>query len=267
MLGSEFLNLFQKKGTDFLAPDREELDLLDFVKTKAFIIQHQPSKIILCAAYTDVGKAEREEKKLCQTMNRDVIGNLLKTKVPIIHFSTDYVFGHYNYDIEIEEDFERAPLNYYGQTKLEAEQLLEQSNVPFWNIRISWLFGEHGKNFVSTILEASKEKEELTIIADQVGRPTYAKDLARFIVNHFIDNQQPTGHYHLQNTGQSISWAGFATHFLKLSGWDGEVQETTSKEWDSKVERPQNSTLKNTKLTDNLPDWESALERFLKSRP
>lgn len=263
LLGSAFLELLQSTSIEFMAPSHEELDLLDFEKTRRFIKKNKPSKILLCAAYTDAEKAEKEGQELCHQMNTEVVRNLLRIKIPIIHFSTDYVFGHYDYGTEIEEDFKRTPLNNYGQSKYEAEKLLEHSDVPFWNVRTSWLFGERGKNFVSTILHLSRQRNSLKIIDDQRGRPTYVKDLAHFVFQYFIEQEPPVGHYHLQNSGQGVSWAELAEYFLSLREWKGEIQKISSKDWGSPVERPKNSILKNTKLGESLPDWRNALQRFL----
>ncbi len=263
LLGSEFYKVFQARGIEFFAPERGELDLLDYGAVRDIVANNKPSKIILCAAYTDVEKAENEEQELCKRMNVGIVENLLKTKVPIVHFSTDYVFGHFDYGMEIEEELEREPLNFYGKTKQEAEKLLEKSGVLFWNIRTSWLFGEGGKNFVSAILEASQKNEKLRIIHDQVGRPTYAKDLASFVCENFILKKQPFGHYHLQNSGKSVSWAEFAEYFLGKTGWKGAIEQIKSSEWTSSVERPKNSVLKNTKLDEGMRDWKKAVDEFL----
>lgn len=265
LLGAEIVSLLEAHEVPFLSPERAVLDLLDHEKVLSFIKRQAPSKIILCAAYANVEKAEHKEQVLCRKMNVEVVKNLLKTEIPLIHFSTDYVFGHYEAGVEIEEDFKREPLNYYGQTKYEAEKLLEVAKVPFWNLRTSWLYGAHGKHFVSTLLKASQEKKVLSVIDDQVGRPTYAQDLALFVLEHFIKKETPSGHYHLQNSGPPVSWAGFAECFLNHVNWGGRIKKISSSDWGGDVERPKNSFLKNTKLKNNLPDWRDSVEAFLRT--
>ena len=263
LLGAEFNRLLKKDGISFFAPGREELDLLDFEKVQQYIADTKPSKSLLCAAYTDVEKAEHHDRDLCRQMNVEVVRNLLKSKVPLIHFSSDYVFGHYDPGTEISEDSERSPLNYYGQTKYEAEMILEASPVPFWNIRTSWLFGEYGENFVTTLLKASQTKKTLKVINDQIGRPTAARDLAAFVFVNFIIKDRHTGHYHLQNSGEPVSWAGFAKYFLDIVKWPGEIQGVSSDEWGASAERPRNSVLKNTKLHEQMPGWDGAVRGFV----
>ncbi len=263
MLGSEFYQILKAQDIAFLAPSRAELDVLDFENVNRYLSDHSISKIICCVAYTDVEKAEVEARDLCRKLNVDVISNLLKSKIPIIHFSTDYVFGHFDYGVEISEDEGRNPLNYYGQTKFEAERVLETSSVKFWNIRTSWLFGARGNDFISTICRLSETRDTLKIVDDQISRPTYVRDLAEYVVDNFVKKEQSVGHYHLQNSGDPISWAGFAEYFLKLKGWSGTIEKIHSKEWVSKVERPRNSVLENARLEVDMRDWRDAVENYL----
>jgi len=190
------------------------------------------------------------------------VENILKYKIPIIHFSTDYVFGHFPVDIEIEEEFPRFPINYYGGTKLRAESLLKSSGIQYWNIRTTWLFG--GENcFVSKILKKSQEFSELQIVDDEIGRPTFAKDLAEFVTENFIKKEQKIGNYHVQGSGNLVSWADFADFFLRKSGWNGKIQKISGNSLDRSADRPYNSVLKNTKLNLNLRNWEEAVIDFL----
>ena len=263
LLGSEFHKIFKEKNFDFLVPPQRELDLTDFEAVDRFLAHEYFDRIMYCAGYTDVDNAETERGK-CEMMNIRVLENLLVHQVPIVHFSTDYVFNA-PAGIEIPENFERNPINFYGETKLHAEKLLENSDLDFWNIRTSWLFGSARENFVTKILNAAKEKEVLRIVDNQIGRPTYAKDLAEFVTKYFLENEQPSGHYHLQNIGEPVSWAGFAEYFLKKENADVLIEKISSDELvpPRPAARPKNSVLGNTKLPENLRDWREAVDEFL----
>ncbi|MCF7830715.1 NAD(P)-dependent oxidoreductase [Candidatus Gracilibacteria bacterium] len=261
LLGSEFPEILEKAQIEFVAPSHIELDLLDFAKVDQFLAGNFFDKILYCAAYTDVDKAETE-RGLCERMNVKALENILTHRRPIIHFSTDYVFNAPP-NFSIPEDYERKTLNFYGQSKLQAEKLLETSNVPFWNVRPSWLFGKNKENFVTKILKLSQEQDVLKIVGDQIGRPTSTKDLAEFVVQNFLLKTQEVGHFHLQNSGNPVSWAEFAKYFLKKKNWDGEIREISSDELEAKVIRPKNSVLQNTKLPENLRDWQEAVDEFL----
>ncbi len=262
LLGSEFLKVLKQENVDLLAPGRDELDLLDFEAVQDFLSTNKPNQIIHCGAYTAVDQAERE-MKMCEKINVHALDNLLKSQIPIIHFSTDYVFDHHPHGTEIPEKTQRNPLNFYGKTKAQAEELLENSGVNYWNIRTSWIFGPGKKNFVSTILNLAETHNELQIIHDQIGRPTYALDLAKFVVENFVKNTPSSGHYHLQNTGDPVSWAEFAEYFLDKTNWNGEIKKINAADWDAPAKRPQNSVLKNTKIDKNMRDWREAGDDFL----
>ena len=221
LLGSEFLEIIERKSSKnpdikFMAPNRVDFDVLDFEQVDDILFDNEIDLIINCVAYTNVDQAE-ESRSECYGLNVEALDNLLKYEIPLIHFSTDYVFDAEK-DDKITEDFPRNPINYYGQTKLEAEQLLEEFAVKWWNIRTSWLFGKGGDSFVSSILEKSRDHDELEIVNDEIGRPTSAKDLAEFVFAEFVEKELPVGHYHLQNTGEATSWANFAEFFLRDNG-------------------------------------------------
>ncbi len=263
MLGSAIAATLNESEVDYLAPSSSSLDLSDPNSVQEYLEAHlEIEKIINAVAYTDVEAAEIDPEA-CQVLNVEGLKPLLKAKIPLITFSSDYVFGAIKPGTVIHESFERNPLNQYGRSKLEGEKLLEQSGVPFWNIRTSWLFGPGGNNFVTSILKASEKRDELSIVHDQVGRPTYTKDLAEMVGYHFVLGHPPEGHYHLQNTGPAVSWADFASFFLTQKGWKGTVNKITSDQWPSKVERPGYTVLENTKLKAQMPDWREGVERFL----
>jgi len=261
LLGSEFKRIFAERSLDFVAPESHKISLLDHAAVLDFITQEKPDLIINCAAYTAVDKAETD-KKACFALNTEAVENLIKADIPIINFSTEYVFNA-PAGTEIPEDYARDPQGVYAQSKAQMEEVLEAFNTDWWNIRTSWLFGPEGNNFVSTILRLSQKYDELKIIDDQIGRPTYAPDLAEFVTEQFIVKSQPTGHYHLQNSGEVISWAGFAAYFLELNNWQGTIKKISTKEYAAPAPRPKNSALKNTKLKTGLRDWEGAIKKYL----
>lgn len=264
LLGRYFQDIFSAKNIEFLAPTREDFDVSDVEKIREFFEKNNPkefSKVVYCVAYTNVEKAETERDE-CESINREGLKNVLKYKIPVVHFSTDYVFGHMPYGVEIEEDFPRFPLNFYGGTKLRAEKLLESNTTDYWNIRTSWLFGNEG-DFISKIRKKSADFLELDLVDDQIGRPTYAKDLAQFVTENFLEKSQLKGSYHFQNTGKPISWAEFAEYVLEKTDWHGSVQKKSADFFGFQAERPRNSVLKNTKLSDNLRSWQAAVDEYL----
>lgn len=261
LLGSEFKQILIQENFELLAPNRGEVQLLNFEGTLEYLATHKPDLIINCAAYTEVDKAEHDADN-CEELNVNVVRNLTKAGIPMIHFSTDYVFNAPE-NLEIPEDYPLDPQGKYAQSKAQAEEVLEKSEIDWWNIRTSWLFGPDGKNFVSTILKLSQDRNEFEIINDQIGRPTYAPDLARFIVDKFIKQIQETGHYHLQNSGDAVSWADFARYFLSLKNWPGTVKNISTEEYDAPADRPKNSVLKNTKIENQLPNWKEAVTVFV----
>ena len=272
MLGREFLDVLKYQNIKFLAPRSAELNILNLNNLRVFCKKYQINKIINCVAYTQVDLAEIEFEN-CFKINTEAIKNLIALNIPIINFSTDYIFNAPQ-GLEIPENFARFPLNIYGESKKQAEILLENSTVKFWNIRTSWLFGKYGNNFITTILELAKKHSTLSIINDQIGRPTSTQDLAFFVVKHFILKTQKIGHYHLQNSGNPISWANFARFFLDLQAIKTSIRLISSVEFatsqqqnNNKIiaQRPKNSVLKNTKISQNLPDWQTAVEKFLEN--
>jgi dTDP-4-dehydrorhamnose reductase len=253
LLGSAFTGVLTGRGIDFVAPTSKELDVTKRELLLAYLKAHQPDIVINCAAYTNVDGAEKEEE-VCMELNVGVVETLIESGLPQIHFSTDYVFNA-PAEIEIPEDYHRDPQSVYGRSKALMEERLEASEIPWWNIRTSWLWGPGGKNFVDTIRQVSKEEDELTIVSDQYGRPTYAPELADFVVYDFVMRGVASGHYHLQNQGQVVSWADFAEYFLLHDGWDGVVNRVTTEQYGAPAARPHNSVLANTKLVAQMKDW------------
>ena len=253
LLGSAMKAALASRGMAVFAPTRAELDVTDRGKVLAYLKALKIELVINCVAYTNIDGAE-EEEDLCMQLNVEVVETLIQSGLPQIHFSSDYVFNAPP-EIEIPEDYHRDPQSVYARSKALMEEKLEASEVPWWNIRTSWLWGPGGKNFVDTIKRVAKDRDELTIVSDQYGRPTYAPELAEFVVYDFVMRGVASGHYHLQNQGQVVSWADFAEYFLLLDGWKGEVKRVTAMQFGAPAPRPQNSVLANTKLVAQMKDW------------
>jgi dTDP-4-dehydrorhamnose reductase len=265
LLGKSFKVVFSREKIVFEAPSSSEFNLQSDEKLfQQFFAGKNYSLIINCAGYTNVDKAEQEQD-LCQNLNVNAVQKLSQQKIPLMTFSSDYVFNQKN-EIPIAENCLRQAINFYGASKIAMEKELEKSKIEWWNIRTSWLFGFGGKNFIDTILRLSSEKKSLQIVGDQFGRPTFTDDLAEFIVENFIKKRQPKGHYHLQNQGEIISWYGLAKFFLAEKKWEGDLQKISQENYKTPAERPINSVLENTKLSENLPDWKIAVRKFLAKR-
>lgn len=262
LLGSEFFDLLSvREDIELFAPSHRELDLLNADQVNAFLAGQFFDRIINCVGYTDVDGAETEKGR-CTQLNVKVLDTILSHRQPVINFSTDYIFDA-PVGIPIREDSVRAPLNYYGETKKEAELLLEEYTFLWWNIRTSWLFGSSGKNFISTILEKAKTEPSLRVVSDEIGRPTFARDLAKFVIEEFINKTPEKGHFHLQNIGDPCSWADLAEYVLQKTGSKTVVNRIFSESIERPARRPKNSVLANTKMIRQMRPWQEAVDVFL----
>lgn len=262
LLGSDFFDLLSlREDIELFAPSHRELDLLNAAQVNAFLAGQFFDRIINCVGYTNVDLAETERGR-CKQLNVQVLDTILSHRQPIINFSTDYIFDA-PVGTPIREDSIRAPLNYYGETKKQAELLLEEYPFSWWNIRTSWLFGTSGKNFISTILEKSKTEPSLRVVSDEIGRPTSARDLAKFVIEEFINKTPEKGHFHLQNTGDPCSWADLAEYVLQKTGSKTTVHRIFSDSIDRPARRPKNSVLANTKMLRQMRPWKEAVDVFL----
>ena len=184
-LGYDVVKELEKRGHKALGVDREEMDLTSTQQIKDYIKNSNPEAIIHCGAYTLVDKAE-DEKELCKMVNatstKEIANCSKELDIPMIYISTDYVFDGTK-DGEYTEDDLPNPINVYGKTKYEGEMYVQEILEKYYIVRISWVFGENGNNFIDTMLRLSKERESLSVINDQVGSPTYTKDLSRLLVD------------------------------------------------------------------------------------
>jgi len=270
-LGSEFKYI--DIDDTFYFTDKDSLDITDFNKIKEFCIKNSITHIINCASYTAVDKAE-DEKELAKKINYEAVKNLAliskELDIFLIHISTDYVFDGKSYTPYIEND-KTNPINFYGYTKLLGEEAIKEVNPKAVIIRTSWVYGKYGYNFVKTILKLAQERNELNVIFDQIGTPTFAKDLAKTIlkiIQHSTFNiQHPVVIYHYSNEGV-CSWYDFAHEIIKIKKIKCKIKPIHTTEYPTPAKRPHISLLDKSKIKEELdiviPYWRDSLEKFLK---
>ena len=276
-LGSDVVNELRKRNHEVVSTDISgDMDyLLDI--TKDSIIEEvkkiNPDAIIHCAAWTAVDAAEDEENKE-KVYNINVIGtkNLVEAAKDLdckfLYLSTDYVFNGKGDKPWKPDDKNYEPLNYYGETKLKGELEVNKLNK-YFIVRIAWVFGLNGKNFIQTMINVGKTHDEVRVVNDQIGTPTYTYDLSRLLVDMIETDKY--GYYHATNEGGYISWYDFCVEIYKQANMNTKVIPVTTAEYGlSKALRPFNSRLDKSKLSDNgfvrLPDYKDALSRFLKEK-
>ncbi len=247
------------------------LDLTDEIAVKKVIAQLRPDAIIHCAAWTEVDAAENEE-------NRGAVynANVIATKylaeaakeisAKMLYLSTDYVFNGTGSCPWQPDDRSYAPLNEYGKSKLEGELIVSATLERFFIVRTAWMFGKNGRNFVRTMLDLGKRFDMVRVVNDQIGTPTYTKDLAVLLVD-MIESER-YGYYHATNEGSYISWYDFCCEIYRQTGLTTQVIPVTTEEYGlNKAKRPANSRLDKRKLIEAgfqpLPDWKDALSRYL----
>ena len=266
-LGYDVMNELKKRGIEGIGVDVDEMDITDASACKKVIKEICPDAVIHCAAYTAVDAAEDNEE-LCRKVNADGTRNIAEVchelDCKMMYISTDYVFDGKG-TRPWEPDDNRTPLNVYGQTKYEGELAVEELLEKFFIVRIAWVFGVNGKNFIRTMIRLGKERGAVSVVDDQVGSPTYTYDLARLLVDMIVTEKY--GRYHATNEGL-CSWYEFACEIFRQAGMD-EVQVTPvdSSTFAAKAARPSNSRMSKDKLEANgferLPSWQDALGRFL----
>ncbi len=287
MLGSCFLK-FLSGDEDFevYAFGRSELDICNFAELDKTFSALNPDFVINCAAYTAVDDCEtnREEAfKVNGTAPGEIAKACKKANAILLHFSTDYVFDGQKAE-GYREDDSTGPINVYGESKLEGERQIAANTDNFYIARISWLFGENGKNFVDTMMNLTKTRDTLDVVSDQIGSPTYARDICEASIRYFLRPnltdvvvhhersmlngeaekcQIPDfGIYHLTNSGHT-SWNGFAKKIFEVTGMDIKVNEVGSDKFPRPAKRPSYSILLNTKLPKDLRSWEEAVTAYL----
>lgn len=256
----------------FIFTDVDTLDICNLSAVRDFMKKNEVSYVLNCAAYTAVEKAE-DNKELCELINRDAVRilGMMATEVgaKVIHISTDYVFNGMNYRPYVESD-QTAPVSVYGETKLAGEGALQEVCPDSVIIRTAWLYSEFGNNFVKTMLRLGKERDELRVVFDQVGSPTYALDLAGAVmrvVEQAEENNFVSGIFHFSDEGV-CSWYDFTVRILQLSGLQStKIIPVESKDFPTRVKRPHYSVLNKAKIKNvyglNIPHWEESLRNCL----
>ena len=266
-LGYDVVKDLEKRGHQPIGVDRDEMDLMDNEAIRTFIMNLKPEAIIHCAAYTAVDKAE-EEVETCYQINAEsvkVISECAKElDVKLVYISTDYVFDGTKEGEYVETDLPN-PINVYGASKLKGEQYVQTLLEKYYIVRISWVFGVNGNNFIKTMRRLGSERDELNIINDQVGSPTYTADLAPLLVDMMETNKY--GIYHATNEG-FCSWYEFANEIFKQSQIEVKTNPITTDQYPTAAKRPMNSKVSKDKLVANgfntLPTWQEALENYIK---
>lgn len=268
-LGYDLVNELEKRGHEAVGVDIEEMDITDRASVEKVIPEANVEAVIHCAAYTAVDAAEDNEE-LCRKVNaqgtRNIAEACRKSDLKMMYISTDYVFDGQG-ERPWEPDDSRDPLNVYGQTKYEGELAVEELVEKFFIVRIAWVFGVNGKNFIKTMLRIGEENGKVSVVDDQVGSPTYTYDLARLLADMIGTDRY--GRYHATNEG-ICSWYEFAAEIFKQAGMDKvEVTPVTSADFQAKAKRPSNSRMSKDKLDEKgferLPSWQDALARYLKA--
>jgi len=265
-LGYDVLRELAKRGHTGVGVDIEEMDITDFSSVQSVLRETMPEAVVHCAAYTAVDAAE-DNRELCRRVNANGTENIAKVcqelDIKMMYISTDYVFNG-NGTRPWEPDDVRNPLNAYGQTKYEGEVAVQENLQKFFIVRISWVFGVNGKNFIKTMLNLGKTKDKITVVDDQVGSPTYTYDLSLLLVD--MIESEAYGFYHATNEGL-CSWYDFACEIYKQAGLNVEVIPVSSDAYETRAKRPQNSRMSKDKLEANgfqrLPAWQDALSRYL----
>ncbi len=273
-LGSEIKQLANfYKEANFVFKDLPELDICNYAELKNFVIENKVNTIINCAAYTAVDKAE-VEKDIAQKVNYKGVQNLvdaLKTvNGKLVHISTDYVFNGENF-VPYKESDTVSPIGIYGETKRKGELAVLNSDIDGVVIRTSWLYSSYGNNFVKTMLKLGDEREELGVIFDQIGSPTYAKDLAQICITIILKSKNNTlssngNLYHYSNEGVA-SWYDFAKEIMILGDNDCKVKPIETKDYPTPAKRPHYSILNKSKIKIDfdieIPFWKDSLKECI----
>lgn len=283
-LGFDVMEELARRGYEGVGADRSDteagfehvkLDITDKDRVLEVVKEVKPDVIVHCAAWTNVDGAEDPEKlSVVRAVNVDGTRNLAEAckevDAKFVYISTDYVFDGGGSEPWQPDDKNYAPINVYGQSKLDGELEVSRILDKYFIVRIAWVFGRNGKNFIKTMIEVGKKHDVVKVVDDQIGTPTYTVDLARLLVDMIETDKY--GYYHATNEGGYISWADFAEEIYKDAGMDVKVEHVSTSEYEkiagkTVAKRPFNSRLDKTKLTKNgfelLPTWQDATRRFI----
>ena len=280
-LGFDVMEELLRRGYEGVGADRHEteaefehviLDITDADLVMKTVREVKPDVIVHCVAWTNVDGAEDPANlKAVRAVNVDGTRNLAlackEVDAKFVYISTDYVFDGTGSEPWKPDDKNYAPINVYGQSKLDGELEVAKILDKYFIVRIAWVFGRNGKNFIKTMIEVGRKHSVVSVVDDQIGTPTYTVDLARLLVDMIETDKY--GYYHATNEGGYISWADFTEEIYKQAGMDVKVERVTTEEYGlSKAKRPHNSRLDKSKLVKNgfepLPTWQDAIGRYLK---
>lgn len=283
-LGFDVMEELARRGYEGIGADRSEteadfehvqMDITDKDRVFEIVRELKPDVIVHCAAWTNVDGAEDPTKlEAVRAVNVDGTRNLAEAAKEVdakfVYISTDYVFDGEGSEPWRPDDKNYAPINVYGRSKLDGELEVSRILDKYFIVRIAWVFGRNGKNFIKTMIEVGKKHSVVKVVDDQIGTPTYTVDLARLLVDMIETDKY--GYYHATNEGGYISWADFAEEIYKNAGMDVKVEHVTTSEYEkiagkTVAKRPYNSRLDKTKLVQNgfepLPTWQDAVKRFI----
>ena len=280
-LGYDCVNELTKRGHEAVGVDIEEMDITDAASVNKVVTETAPEAVIHCAAWTAVDAAEdeenREKVRLVNAVGTENIAKVCKElDCKMLYLSTDYVFDGQGTEPWEPDCRDYKPLSVYGETKLAGELAVSETLEKYYIVRIAWVFGKNGKNFIKTMLNLGKTHDTIKVVSDQIGTPTYTYDLAKLLVD--MAETDKYGYYHATNEGGYISWYDFTEEIFRQASEMGHpeysserlhvVPVTTEEYGVSKARRPFNSRLDKSKLTENgftlLPTWQDALQRYLK---
>lgn len=265
-LGHDVVKELSRRGIEYRGVDIEDFNITDFNATFEFIANNQPDAVIHCSAYTAVDQAE-DNLELCRAVNAEGTKNIAAAcksiDAKMMYISTDYVFPG-NGDRFYETDDSTGTLGAYGQTKLDGELAVKELLERFFIVRISWVFGVNGNNFIKTMLKLSETHEEVSVVSDQIGSPTYTGDLAPLLCDMVITDKY--GIYHATNEG-ICSWAELAEEVFRIAGSSTKVNYIITEEYPTRAMRPKNSRLSKKSLDEagfkRLPEWRDAVKRYI----
>lgn len=267
-LGYDVVRELEKRGHTAVGVDIDEMDITDAAAVERVLTETQPEAVIHCSAFTAVDRAE-DETELCRRVNVEGTKNIAKIckklDCKMLYLSTDYIFSG-DGERPWEPDDEASPLNAYGQSKYDGELALKKYVEKYFIVRISWVFGINGNNFIKTMLRLGRENGAVKVVDDQIGSPTYTYDLSRLLVDMIESDRY--GAYHATNEG-ICSWYEFAKEIFRAAGMnDVSVTPVKSGEFPVKAKRPKNSRMSKEKLVANgftlLPAWQDAVARYMK---
>ena len=270
-LGFDVVNELIRRGIEAKGVSSKELDITDKQAVFDMLTEYKPDAVIHCAAWTNVDGAEdADNKEKVYSINalgtRYIAEACRQIDCKRLYISTDYVFNGNGAEPWKPDCKEYDPLNYYGETKLQGELAVFGTLTKFFIVRIAWVFGINGKNFVKTMLNVGKTHDTVRVVNDQIGTPTYTFDLAKLLCDIIITEKY--GYYHATNEGGYISWYDFCKEIYRQAGINAKLVSVSTEEYGvSKAKRPHNSKLDKSKLAENgfnpLPDWKDALNRYL----